>query len=545
MDARKLDIRWREVGRSATSRHAFTKTAGTPEIVHKLGGRLYLSRGGWLLLSVPNALLRGAFDALHAPGAELPVKTDGSLNAHISVMRPEEIAQIGGPDKIAERGHTLYYTLGPVKELTPLSWDDVSKAWVVEVDSPDLRDLRKSYGLSALPHLDHEFHITVAIRRKNVLRDNATAKFTVVQARSDMGRLVAKSAFVAGSASCLDIVWSDVEGDVRRLFPVVDRLVKAARSALVGCRLAAADAVLVYVPAEKRAYLYGVAAKACQQAGFVPTLSLPTAADVAVCVKLAGWLGDAFTGAGHAIGGPTALTNTIVGSLAGGTLGYLGGAAAERLFPEQYLERGQLRRTTAMAGAGLGAAVPLWHAYARYRNAMAANSPTPLAEALTTPIAAPAIKAGGLVDTGAWEPDLDNLKFANFDTGGYVRPVPVDAFNRAVWNDVSPGAAQHNRFGSRSPWGSQEDSLHTPPSLAAATSGLLSGISAMHDGATLLRPSTIASGLVSAGAGLAAANIAGKTLGVLAGLTPAAQRQLQQAGVWAGVLSAVIPPIFH
>ena len=93
---------------------------------YPLSGRLYLSKSNWLLLSVPNALVRGVYDALSAPGAELPlagtmnvpnVKED-LLNAHISVMTAEEVEQVGA-DKINERGHMFSYTLGPMTEITP------------------------------------------------------------------------------------------------------------------------------------------------------------------------------------------------------------------------------------------------------------------------------------------------------------------------------------------------------------------------------------------------------------------------------------------
>lgn len=150
---------------------------------YPLAGRLYLAKSGWLLLSVPNALVRGVFDALTEPGAELPtagvfnvpnVKGD-LVNAHISVMTADEVASIGA-DKINERGHMFGYTLGGLKEIDVKNVDGVSKVWAVQVSSPALSSLRKSYGLSALPNDDHPFHITVAARRKGVLRDNGKSK---------------------------------------------------------------------------------------------------------------------------------------------------------------------------------------------------------------------------------------------------------------------------------------------------------------------------------------------------------------------------------
>lgn len=149
---------------------------------HPLAGRLYLAKSGWLLLSVPNALVRGLYDALTAPGAELPragvmnvPNVSGELlNAHISVMTADEVKKVGA-DKINERGHMFGYALGTLKEIDVRNVDGVSRVWALQVSSPGLAALRKSYGLSPLPN-DHPFHITIAVRRKKVLQDNAVRK---------------------------------------------------------------------------------------------------------------------------------------------------------------------------------------------------------------------------------------------------------------------------------------------------------------------------------------------------------------------------------
>ena len=136
-----------------------------------LKGKLYKSQSGWLLLTVPNALARGCFDALGELGAELPPSKGSAFNAHISVVRPEELATIKG--EVTERGHDFSYTLGPVREVEPAGWPEMSKVWFIEVRSPELEKLRKSYGLTALPDGDKKpFHITFAVRRRAVLHDN-------------------------------------------------------------------------------------------------------------------------------------------------------------------------------------------------------------------------------------------------------------------------------------------------------------------------------------------------------------------------------------
>lgn len=153
------------------------KLADDPTLSYGLAGKLYASKSGWLLLQVPNDIGRAAFKALNEPGVELPTSGSfGGYNAHISVMRPEELEQIGGLDKITERGKDFHYTLGPVKTIKPGTWDGVSRVWFIEVQSPELKALRRSYGLSSLPNEDHEFHITFAIRKVGVMKGNDTSK---------------------------------------------------------------------------------------------------------------------------------------------------------------------------------------------------------------------------------------------------------------------------------------------------------------------------------------------------------------------------------
>lgn len=158
---------------------SLVKSAGDAVKSYSLSGRLYLAKSGWLLLSVPNNLIRGTFDALHEAGAEYPPPFKGSAayQAHITVMRPEEVEQAGGADAITERGHQFHYTTGPLREVEPANWDGVSKVWYIEIGSPELEKLRKSYGLSAKPkNNEHDFHITVAIRKKNILTTKPVSK---------------------------------------------------------------------------------------------------------------------------------------------------------------------------------------------------------------------------------------------------------------------------------------------------------------------------------------------------------------------------------
>jgi hypothetical protein len=133
-----------------------SKTAASP-ISYSLAGRLILSSSGWLILSVPASLVRGAHDALHEHALELPD------DFGIPVMTPSEVSKIG-EDKISERGHSYRYTLGPVRSSEPNS-NLVSKTWYVSVYSQELKKLRKSYNLDSYINNAEHFKLPIGIRK--------------------------------------------------------------------------------------------------------------------------------------------------------------------------------------------------------------------------------------------------------------------------------------------------------------------------------------------------------------------------------------------
>ena len=284
-----------------------------------------------------------------------------------------------------------------------------------------------------------------------------------------------------------------------------------------------------------------------------------------------------YQAAGKLTGGPSPLSNMIVSGLLGGGLGYGAGMLAENLLPEEYVERGRFRKVLAAMGglAGAGLHVP----------EMMANKG--ISETAGKPLGAAALwRPTNKVPMAPHELDLRNnyyglekqnavwddmrrvaamlpqpselflrssLGFVKeaFGTdspssgvfGNHVplRPVVVDSFNNAIWNDVHNGmpSSQANPFGTRSPNGSNEDNMHTPPYVGAAAAGLVSGIQQMHGGTPVLSPSHFISGLANAGVDLATAKFAGGILGALGGLTPTAQKQIQNMGLWGGFIRGV------
>lgn len=231
-------------------------------------------------------------------------------------------------------------------------------------------------------------------------------------------------------------------------------------------------------------------------------------------------LGQTWDYTNKALGGPNPLSNAIVSGLLLGGLGYGAGTLAEQVIPERFLEPGALRKPLGLAGLLAGAGIGALNAgeLSRQLNigyfpAWVTNSNTPVPPKYGEKISS----FGGF--------------FGNSDPTNIGKPyIPVDAFNRATWADASKNYDQTSFV------------THTSPQVAAATTGIMSGIK-QQTGSSIISPGTVIRGLASAGVGLGVATVAGKTIGALAGLTPVAQEKIQDMGLWGGMLHAVIPPV--
>ena len=283
-------------------------------------------------------------------------------------------------------------------------------------------------------------------------------------------------------------------------------------------------------------------------------VATPTAFDVEheILVKRAAIpvVSTLFDATQKALGGPNPLTNTIATSLIAGGLGYGAGTLLENLFPERYIERGHLRKNLgilgALGGVGFGAA----NAYSNARSSMTGKDffQAPFRNFLRgyvipNDVPPPRFDGGGpaAVNDNQPSPSIldEKVKHAvdgfggfgsNFNSSGLYTPmIPVQQFNQAVWQDAQRG--MQNGF-----------QQHTPPAYAAATTGMLNGLS-VGTQSPIIRPIDVIHGIASAGVGLATANIAGRTLSALAGLTPAGQEKLQDLGLFGGMMHAIAPAI--
>jgi hypothetical protein len=228
------------------------------------------------------------------------------------------------------------------------------------------------------------------------------------------------------------------------------------------------------------------------------------------------------------IGGPSPLAAAITSAMLGAGVGYGAGALGEQLLPEDDFNRGTLRRNTAIAGAALATAPALLWGITAHQ----AHPETPGVRAWLSgwPFRpqdqAPMLKHAAVTLRDIVREESKTLKMAfddePFGQGveeiGNMPMIPKDEFGRAVWQDAN-----------------------TPLSLRAATTGLVNAASYASGNSPWVSPYDIAAVTAT---GAARGLIVGKTLGVLAGLKPQSQQNLQRLGVWSGMLQAVVPNAF-
>lgn len=278
----------------------------------------------------------------------------------------------------------------------------------------------------------------------------------------------------------------------------------------------------------------------------------PTVAGAMKAMPLSS-LGAIHRGVGSALGGQSALTNSLVSGAIGAGTGYLAGSLMSNLLPEEYVKRKNLANVFALAGGLGGAALhaPEWlgnmgmnHRSSTNANALAAESAPALKDG-TRPKPAPgsASPIQALIRPADQQPaandkamlDWYDYRFGGQHTGDVIRkasadtgignyPIRVDSFNNAIWADTHRG--------------------DTPPVVAAANTGLITGVQQMYGGSSILSPRHFINGLAAAGVDGVTARVVGSTLGALGILTPKAQTALQTAGIWGGLMRGVSQSVF-
>lgn len=225
----------------------------------------------------------------------------------------------------------------------------------------------------------------------------------------------------------------------------------------------------------------------------------------------------------------------VASGLLGAGLGYGTGWLGEQLIPNQYQEKGKLRKNMALAGAGLGLGVGAipglvnWHDGRKFNDDTLWNKP--LADSFeadtVSPTFAGAVKSLFKKTAAQVQPYADTLGGPSFDELPLIK---LDSFGNVLWGTKSN------------------------PTTTAMTLGTIYGASQMPD--PNAQPNTITphqTGLFgmamgAAGGGLKgyiAGRAVGIGLGLLTGLPEKEQNMLGRSGAMLGVVNSLVPTLFR
>jgi hypothetical protein len=206
------------------------------------------------------------------------------------------------------------------------------------------------------------------------------------------------------------------------------------------------------------------------------------------------------------------LTGMLFGGLAGAGLGYGAGALGEKLLPNNW-ERGKLRRSLALLGGALGATIPAGMGATN----LIGNKP--------------------FNDMSMWQSAVktlpqeahETIKQAYQSTTGLfdLEPIDVNEFNQIVWKD--PRVSQP-----------------MTPQMQAAATGLLTGAANLpgKQNPRWVTPMDVGRMAAGMGAGYLSGALVGAGLGALMGMPPETQDKLKSTGMWAGLVTSLVPKAF-
>ncbi len=219
-----------------------------------------------------------------------------------------------------------------------------------------------------------------------------------------------------------------------------------------------------------------------------------------------------------ALGGPNTLTASLGSGILGAGLGYGSGWLAEQFLPEDKFEKGKLRNTLGLLGGAAGVGPAIWAGQRGWFKPEPQDTPnTQELQKLSTLKEA----LDFIDDVYNYDTNPNLYEKQAYDELGFDPIIPVDDLNQKIWYDGQ-----------------------TPVNIRAAATGLIGGASTLRQQSPLVSPADIAQIAVGMGSGYISGLMVGKTLGALAGLRPEAQKSLQQAGVWAGLMKNIIPIAF-
>jgi hypothetical protein len=123
-------------------------------------GVLCQTKEGFLYVELPKEYVFDLLPLLSVKACPPPYFSKGKVGAHITVATVDEMRKVQKPVPLL--GQKIAFSIEEVKEVSLKRSEIGEKAYILEVESPAVADLRKEMGLSLKPG-GHELHITIGV----------------------------------------------------------------------------------------------------------------------------------------------------------------------------------------------------------------------------------------------------------------------------------------------------------------------------------------------------------------------------------------------
>jgi hypothetical protein len=130
-----------------------------------LRGEIKQQDDGFSYIKVNDKIVEGFYPMI--PEASKPpyFGADG-IGAHVSFISSEEAEEKELAGKLKEVGKEICFKVTGLYSTNPAGWDDMKRVWFLTIEAPELKDIRKGYGLPASYNgKGHKFHITVGVQK--------------------------------------------------------------------------------------------------------------------------------------------------------------------------------------------------------------------------------------------------------------------------------------------------------------------------------------------------------------------------------------------
>lgn len=251
-------------------------------------------------------------------------------------------------------------------------------------------------------------------------------------------------------------------------------------------------------------------------------------------------------------GAPSPLAATLAGGLAGGALGYGGAWLASQATPRSW-DRSRMRRNWAMIGALAGAAPgAVWAV-----NNAAGGRPMNDSSVFNTPPDKTEHYSPVLGDgkpNPEFDPAAEYVRMPRFKGACESAPVQLpEHIKQAVsygmngFGSFDPDPAMDVNHFSDTVWYDPRVAPLIPPPIRAAATGLMEGAARLAGGSAgtqFVFPTDVGRMALGMGSGYMSGLLVGKALGALMGMPEPVQDRLKQTGMWAGLVTNLVPMAF-